>query len=77
MAAFDDALDLHFLGTATVLLRYGDLVLLTDPNFLHRGERAHLLMRAECEPYRGGGVPPEQRRSSGSLCAGREGTVAA
>ncbi|MEU7423695.1 MBL fold metallo-hydrolase [Streptomyces sp. NPDC040750] len=43
MAAFDDdALDLYFIGTATVLLRYGDLVLLTDPNFLHRGERAHL-----------------------------------
>ncbi|MEV5548618.1 MBL fold metallo-hydrolase [Streptomyces sp. NPDC052309] len=43
MAAFDDdALDLHFIGTATVLLRYGDLTLLTDPNFLHRGERAHL-----------------------------------
>ncbi|MEV6759149.1 MBL fold metallo-hydrolase [Streptomyces sp. NPDC051105] len=43
MAVFhDDALDLHFIGTATVLLRFGDLVLLTDPNFLHRGERAHL-----------------------------------
>ncbi|MFI2645441.1 MBL fold metallo-hydrolase [Streptomyces sp. NPDC018610] len=43
MAAFDDdVIDLHFLGTATVLLRYGDLTLLTDPNFLHRGEAAHL-----------------------------------
>ncbi|MFE1912897.1 MBL fold metallo-hydrolase [Streptomyces anandii] len=43
MAAFDDdTLDLHFIGTATVLVRYGDLTLLTDPNFLHRGERAHL-----------------------------------
>ncbi|MEU2711533.1 MBL fold metallo-hydrolase [Streptomyces sp. NPDC007205] len=42
MAALDDALDLHFIGTATVLVRYGELVLLTDPNFLHRGERAHL-----------------------------------
>ncbi|MFI9810086.1 MBL fold metallo-hydrolase [Streptomyces sp. NPDC052301] len=42
MAAYDDALDLHFIGTATVLLRYGDLTLLTDPNFLHHGERAHL-----------------------------------
>ncbi|MDG9717243.1 MBL fold metallo-hydrolase [Streptomyces sp. DH24] len=43
MAVFDnDALDMHFIGTATVLLRYGDLTLLTDPNFLHRGERAHL-----------------------------------
>ncbi|MFG3203789.1 MBL fold metallo-hydrolase [Streptomyces sp. NPDC048192] len=42
MAVSDDTLDLQFIGTATVLLRYGDLTLLTDPNFLHRGERAHL-----------------------------------
>lgn len=43
MAAIDDdAVDLHFIGNATVLLRYGDLTLLTDPNFLHRGEHAHL-----------------------------------
>jgi len=33
----DDAVDLHFIGNATVLLRYGGLALLTDPNFLHRG----------------------------------------
>ncbi|WP_181797968.1 MBL fold metallo-hydrolase [Streptomyces sp. WELS2] len=38
----DDALDLRFIGNATVLLRYGPLTLLTDPNFLHRGEYAHL-----------------------------------
>ncbi|GHH19390.1 MBL fold metallo-hydrolase [Streptomyces rubradiris] len=38
----DDALDLRFIGNATVLLRYGPLALLTDPNFLHRGEYAHL-----------------------------------
>ncbi|WP_317441307.1 MBL fold metallo-hydrolase [Streptomyces collinus] len=42
MTAFDDAVGLHFVGNATVLLRYGALTLLTDPNFLHRGERAHL-----------------------------------
>ncbi|MEU2304026.1 MBL fold metallo-hydrolase [Streptomyces misionensis] len=43
MAGFDDsAVDLHSIGNATVLLRYGDLALLTDPNFQHRGERAHL-----------------------------------
>ncbi|MDP9497535.1 MAG: MBL fold metallo-hydrolase [Actinomycetota bacterium] len=33
---------LTFLGTATTLLSYGDLTVLTDPNFLHRGERAYL-----------------------------------
>ncbi|MEU6159938.1 MBL fold metallo-hydrolase [Streptomyces sp. NPDC047130] len=38
----DDSLDLHFVGNATLLLRYRGLTLLTDPNFLHRGERAYL-----------------------------------
>ncbi|MFF7733160.1 MBL fold metallo-hydrolase [Streptomyces sp. NPDC007984] len=38
----DDALDIHFIGNATVLLSYGPLTLLTDPNFLHRGQYAHL-----------------------------------
>jgi L-ascorbate metabolism protein UlaG (beta-lactamase superfamily) len=38
----DNAVDLHFIGNATVLLRYGDLTLLTDPNFLHRGQYAYL-----------------------------------
>jgi L-ascorbate metabolism protein UlaG (beta-lactamase superfamily) len=33
---------LRFIGTATTLIRYGDLTLLTDPNFLHRGQRAYL-----------------------------------
>lgn len=31
-----------FVGTATVLIRYGGFTILTDPNFLHRGERVHL-----------------------------------
>ncbi|WP_166029517.1 MULTISPECIES: MBL fold metallo-hydrolase [Streptomyces] len=38
----DDSLGLHFIGNATLLLRYRGLTLLTDPNFLHRGEHAHL-----------------------------------
>ena len=33
---------LTFLGTATTLLTYGGFTVLTDPNFLHRGERAYL-----------------------------------
>lgn len=33
---------LEFIGTATTLLRLGGFTLLTDPNFLHRGERAYL-----------------------------------
>ncbi|MFG2041791.1 MBL fold metallo-hydrolase [Dactylosporangium sp. NPDC048998] len=31
-----------FIGTATVLLRLGGFTVLTDPNFLHRGQRAYL-----------------------------------
>jgi L-ascorbate metabolism protein UlaG (beta-lactamase superfamily) len=34
--------DLTWIGTATTLVRYGGFTLLTDPNFLHRGERAYL-----------------------------------
>ncbi|MFF6953581.1 MBL fold metallo-hydrolase [Streptomyces iakyrus] len=37
-----DAIDIHFIGNATVLLSYGPLTLLTDPNFLHRGQYAYL-----------------------------------
>ncbi len=33
---------LTFVGTATTIIRFGELTLLTDPNFLHRGQRAHL-----------------------------------
>lgn len=33
---------LEFLGTATTLLRLGPFTVLTDPNFLHRGQRAYL-----------------------------------
>jgi L-ascorbate metabolism protein UlaG (beta-lactamase superfamily) len=33
---------LEFIGTATTLLRLGPFTLLTDPNFLHEGQRAYL-----------------------------------
>jgi L-ascorbate metabolism protein UlaG (beta-lactamase superfamily) len=32
----------QFIGTATTLIRYGGFTILTDPNFLHRGEYARL-----------------------------------
>lgn len=32
----------QFIGTATALIRYQGLTILTDPNFLHRGDRVHL-----------------------------------
>jgi L-ascorbate metabolism protein UlaG (beta-lactamase superfamily) len=35
-----------FGGNATMLLRIGAFTLLTDPNFLRRGQRARLGLRA-------------------------------
>ncbi|MFA9429062.1 MBL fold metallo-hydrolase [Egicoccus sp. AB-alg2] len=37
-----DVGEVTFVGTATVLLRLGGFTILTDPNFLHRGEYAKL-----------------------------------
>jgi L-ascorbate metabolism protein UlaG (beta-lactamase superfamily) len=31
-----------FVGTATVLVRFADFTILTDPNFLHAGDHAHI-----------------------------------
>jgi L-ascorbate metabolism protein UlaG (beta-lactamase superfamily) len=48
---------LEFIGTATTLLRIGGFTVLTDPNFLHRGERAYLgrglFSKRRTEPSRG------------------------
>ena len=33
---------LEFVGTATTVLRLGPFTILTDPNFLHRGQFAYL-----------------------------------
>src|SRR3954470_7313346 len=32
----------QFVGTATVLIRYAGFTILTDPNFLHKGDHVHL-----------------------------------
>jgi L-ascorbate metabolism protein UlaG (beta-lactamase superfamily) len=42
MAGDEDDVTLTFGGNATTLLRLGPFTLLTDPNFLHRGQRAYL-----------------------------------
>ncbi|MFD7745077.1 MBL fold metallo-hydrolase [Streptomyces sp. NPDC059698] len=42
MSSTDTPVRIQFVGNATLLLRYGPLTLLTDPNFLHRGQHAHL-----------------------------------
>jgi len=42
MADRPDDVTLTFGGTATTLLCIGGFTLLTDPNFLHRGQRAYL-----------------------------------
>lgn len=33
---------IFFVGAATTVIRYGGFTLLTDPNFLHAGDHAHL-----------------------------------
>lgn len=33
---------IFFVGTATVVLRYAGFTILTDPNFLHKGDHVHL-----------------------------------
>lgn len=38
----EGTVEVLFIGNATLLIRYGQLTLLTDPNFLHRGQRVHL-----------------------------------
>jgi L-ascorbate metabolism protein UlaG (beta-lactamase superfamily) len=54
---------LTFVGTATTVLRLGAFTLLTDPNFLHRGQRAYLgkglWTRRLTEPsHQPGDLPP-------------------
>src|SRR3954470_22527038 len=41
-AAQVDDVTMTFGGNATMLLKLGPFTLLTDPNFLHRGQRAQL-----------------------------------
>jgi L-ascorbate metabolism protein UlaG (beta-lactamase superfamily) len=38
----DEAGSLYFIGTATTIIRFGGMTVLTDPNFLHQGQRAYL-----------------------------------
>lgn len=33
---------IFFVGTATVILRYAGFTILTDPNFLHKGDHVHI-----------------------------------
>src|SRR5207248_1764113 len=33
---------IFFVGTATTILRYAGITILTDPNFLHNGDHVHL-----------------------------------
>jgi hypothetical protein len=47
LPALEQTLDLTrssilFIGTATVLIRYGGFTILTDRNFVHRAEYVHL-----------------------------------
>ncbi len=37
-----EAASLPFVGTATTVLDFGGMTLLTDPDFLHKGQRVYL-----------------------------------
>ncbi|TKK88378.1 MBL fold metallo-hydrolase [Herbidospora galbida] len=37
-----DESSVRFIGNATTLIRHNGFTVLTDPNFMHRGQRAHL-----------------------------------
>ena len=54
---------LYFIGTATTLLRCAGFTVLTDPNFLHRGQRAYLghglSSRRRTDPACGPGELPD------------------
>ncbi|MGZ3450021.1 MAG: MBL fold metallo-hydrolase [Polyangiales bacterium] len=39
---FEDTGTVYFVGTATCLIHFAGITLLTDPNFLHRGEKVRL-----------------------------------
>jgi L-ascorbate metabolism protein UlaG (beta-lactamase superfamily) len=49
-----------FGGTATMLLELGPFTLLTDPNFLHRGQRAHLGYRLRAKRLTQPALQPTQ-----------------
>ncbi|MBP0462244.1 MBL fold metallo-hydrolase [Streptomyces montanisoli] len=58
-----DSVHVRFIGNATLLIRYGPLTLLTDPNFLHKGSHAYLghglTSRRLTEPALGIGELPD------------------
>ena len=39
-----DAGEITFVGTATTIIKVAGFTILTDPNFLHRGQRAYVGM---------------------------------
>lgn len=41
-SAADAGGSIEFIGNATVLIRYQGITILTDPNFLHKGDHVHL-----------------------------------
>jgi len=51
---------LQFVGNATMLLRFGNITLLTDPNFLHKGQRAYLGYGLSSQRLQEPALTPEQ-----------------
>jgi len=49
-----------FVGTATVILRYAGMTIMTDPNFLHKGDHVHLGFGLHSERLTDPAIPFEQ-----------------
>ena len=74
MAEQADDVTMTFGGTATMLLRIGAFTLLTDPNFLHRGQRARLGYGLRAKRLTEPALQPTScRRSTGSCCSHMHG----
>jgi len=57
----------QFIGTATVLIRFRGMTILTDPNFLHKGEHVHLGYGLKSERHAG---PPRTAGGGAAVAAG-------
>lgn len=59
-AADQSAGSVQFIGTATVIIRMGGITILTDPNFLHKGDHVHLGYGLTSERLTDPAIPLEQ-----------------
>lgn len=59
-AADTGTASIQFVGNATVILRYAGITVLTDPNFIHKGDHVHLGYGLESRRLTDPALPIEQ-----------------